>query len=134
MFISDKNEIERLNREKDALEKQVALINGQMLLVEGGRKRLDDVVDDLQTEIVSLRQQLEEAEKKYVFVRLLYCCTVWYNLSYHKHMKHIIRLPSDLSTLFSSRHIFSNILKFWTLFETLTLCLLGNFSCFFVVC
>ena len=48
----------------------MALINGQMLLVEGGRKRLDDVVDDLQTEIVSLRQQLEEAEKKYVFVCL----------------------------------------------------------------
>jgi len=46
------------------LEKTVALINGQMLLVEGGKKRLDDVVDDLTTEIVSLRQQLEEAEKK----------------------------------------------------------------------
>ena len=42
----------------------MALINGQMLLVEGGKKRLDDVVDDLTTEIVSLRQQLEEAEKK----------------------------------------------------------------------
>ena len=53
-----------MNIEKDALEKTVALINGQMLLVEGGKKRLDDVVDDLQTEIISLRQQLEEAEKK----------------------------------------------------------------------
>ena len=60
----DKSEIQSLKREKEALEKQVALINGQMLLVEGGKKRLDDVVDDLQTEIVSLRQQLEEAEKK----------------------------------------------------------------------
>ncbi|XP_060569764.1 flagellar attachment zone protein 1-like isoform X3 [Ruditapes philippinarum] len=60
----DKEEINRLNTEKEALEKTVALINGQMLLVEGGKKRLDDVVDDLQTEIVSLRQQLEEAEKK----------------------------------------------------------------------
>lgn len=64
MFVSDKHVLERLNREKEALEKTVALINGQMLLVEGGKKRLDDVVDDLQTEIVSLRQQLEEAEKK----------------------------------------------------------------------
>ena len=63
-LIPDKNEIEHLTREKDALEKTVALINGQMLLVEGGKKRLDDVVDDLQSEIVSLRQQLEEAEKK----------------------------------------------------------------------
>ncbi|KAL4227570.1 hypothetical protein ACF0H5_013012 [Mactra antiquata] len=61
----DKEIIDKLNREKDALEKTVALINGQMLLVEGGKKRLDDVVDDLQTEIVSLRQQLEEAEKKH---------------------------------------------------------------------
>lgn len=60
----DKETISRLEREKEALEKTVALINGQMLLVEGGKKRLDDVVDDLQTEIVSLRQQLEEAEKK----------------------------------------------------------------------
>ena len=63
-IIPDKNEIEQLTREKEALEKTVALINGQMLLVEGGKKRLDDVVDDLQSEIVSLRQQLEEAEKK----------------------------------------------------------------------
>ena len=63
-YFSDKEEIDRLNKEKEALEKTVALINGQMLLVEGGKKRLDDVVDDLQTEIVSLRQQLEEAEKK----------------------------------------------------------------------
>ncbi|XP_053405161.1 myosin heavy chain, non-muscle-like [Mercenaria mercenaria] len=60
----DKDIIAGLNMEKEALEKTVALINGQMLLVEGGKKRLDDVVDDLQTEIVSLRQQLEEAEKK----------------------------------------------------------------------
>lgn len=64
LFVSDKQVLERLNREKEALEKTVALINGQMLLVEGGKKRLDDVVDDLQIEIVSLRQQLEEAEKK----------------------------------------------------------------------
>ena len=64
VLFPDKDEIERLNREKSALEQTVALINGQMLLVEGGKKRLDDVVDDLQTEIVSLRQQLEEAEKK----------------------------------------------------------------------
>jgi len=61
---ADKALIDGLQREKDALEKTVALINGQMLLVEGGKRRLDDVVDDLQTEIVSLRQQLEEAEKK----------------------------------------------------------------------
>ncbi|XP_052796435.1 trichohyalin-like isoform X4 [Mya arenaria] len=60
----DKNAMEALKREKDALEKTVALINAQMLLVEGGKTRLDDVVDDLQTEIISLRQQLEEAEKK----------------------------------------------------------------------
>lgn len=43
-----------------------------MLLVEGGKKRLDDVVDDLQQEIVSLRQQLEEAEKKYVSFKSLH--------------------------------------------------------------
>lgn len=42
-----------------------------MLLVEGGKKRLDDVVDDLQSEIVSLRQQLEEAEKKWVLNLLI---------------------------------------------------------------
>ncbi|XP_052283597.1 girdin-like [Dreissena polymorpha] len=62
--MKDRDTIKNLNREKEALEKTVALINGQMLLVEGGKKRLDDVVDDLQIEIVSLRKQLEEAEKK----------------------------------------------------------------------
>ncbi|KAK3602752.1 hypothetical protein CHS0354_027751 [Potamilus streckersoni] len=62
----DKEEVHRLKREKEALEKQVALINGQMLLVEGGKKRLDEVVDELQQEIVQLRHQLEEAEKRQI--------------------------------------------------------------------
>ena len=56
----------KLTLEKEALEKQVALINGQLLLVEGSKTRVDEVVDDLQSEIVLLRQQLEEMEKRYV--------------------------------------------------------------------
>ena len=42
----------------------MALINGQLLLVESSKKRLDEVVEDLQTEIVHLRKELEEAEKQ----------------------------------------------------------------------
>ena len=53
-----------LEREKEGLEKQVALINGQLLLVESSKKRLDEVVEDLQHEIVHLRKELEEAEKQ----------------------------------------------------------------------
>lgn len=44
----------------------MALINGQLLLVESSKKRLDEVVEDLQQEIVHLRKELEEAEKQYV--------------------------------------------------------------------
>ncbi|CAC5371389.1 unnamed protein product [Mytilus coruscus] len=60
----EKIKIQKLNREKEDLEKQVALINGQLLLVESSKKRLDEVVEDLQTEIVHLRKELEEAEKQ----------------------------------------------------------------------
>ena len=56
--------VKTLEREKEGLEKQVALINGQLLLVEGSKKRLDEVVEDLQHEIVHLRKELEEAEKQ----------------------------------------------------------------------
>lgn len=56
--------VRTLEREKEGLEKQVALINGQLLLVEGSKKRLDEVVEDLQHEIVHLRKELEEAEKQ----------------------------------------------------------------------
>lgn len=56
--------VKTLEREKENLEKQVALINGQLLLVEGSKKRLDEVVEDLQHEIVHLRKELEEAEKQ----------------------------------------------------------------------
>ena len=59
----EKRQVQKLNREKEDLEKQVALINGQLLLVESSKKRLDEVVEDLQTEIVHLRKELEEAEK-----------------------------------------------------------------------
>ncbi|XP_076101839.1 uncharacterized protein LOC143071444 isoform X13 [Mytilus galloprovincialis] len=60
----EKLKVNKLNREKEDLEKQVALINGQLLLVESSKKRLDEVVEDLQTEIVHLRKELEEAEKQ----------------------------------------------------------------------
>ncbi|XP_063432268.1 trichohyalin-like isoform X3 [Mytilus trossulus] len=60
----EKLRVNKLNREKEDLEKQVALINGQLLLVESSKKRLDEVVEDLQTEIVHLRKELEEAEKQ----------------------------------------------------------------------
>ncbi|XP_052100011.1 myosin-10-like isoform X6 [Mytilus californianus] len=60
----EKIKVQKLNREKEDLEKQVALINGQLLLVESSKKRLDEVVEDLQTEIVHLRKELEEAEKQ----------------------------------------------------------------------
>lgn len=56
--------VDILEREKEGLEKQVALINGQLLLVESSKKRLDEVVEDLQHEIVHLRKELEEAEKQ----------------------------------------------------------------------
>ncbi|XP_062609131.1 CAP-Gly domain-containing linker protein 1-like [Saccostrea cucullata] len=57
-------QVRLLEREKEGLEKQVALINGQLLLVESSKKRLDEVVEDLQHEIVHLRKELEEAEKQ----------------------------------------------------------------------
>lgn len=60
----EKDKIKMLEKEKDGLEKQVALINGQLLLVESSKKRLDEVVEDLQVEIVHLRKELEEAEKQ----------------------------------------------------------------------
>lgn len=71
----EKLKVNKLNREKEDLEKQVALINGQLLLVESSKKRLDEVVEDLQTEIVHLRKELEEAEKQYVLISLhrLHC-------------------------------------------------------------
>ncbi|XP_071166867.1 uncharacterized protein [Mytilus edulis] len=65
----EKLKVNKLNREKEDLEKQVALINGQLLLVESSKKRLDEVVEDLQTEIVHLRKELEEAEKQIVQLR-----------------------------------------------------------------
>ncbi|KAK3097784.1 hypothetical protein FSP39_013162 [Pinctada imbricata] len=63
-ILKERNRVNRLEREKEGLEKQVALINGQLLLVEGSKKRLDEVVEDLQQEIVHLRKELEEAEKQ----------------------------------------------------------------------
>ncbi|XP_069138762.1 interaptin-like isoform X6 [Argopecten irradians] len=60
----EKDKVRKLEREKEGLEKQVALINGSLLLVEGSKKRLDEVVEDLQHEIVHLRKELEEAEKQ----------------------------------------------------------------------
>lgn len=38
--------------------------------MESSKKRLDEVVEDLQTEIVHLRKELEEAEKQYVLISL----------------------------------------------------------------
>ncbi|KAJ8304661.1 hypothetical protein KUTeg_018244 [Tegillarca granosa] len=46
--MGEKDKIKILEKEKDGLEKQVALINGQLLLVESSKKRLDEVVEDLQ--------------------------------------------------------------------------------------
>lgn len=60
----EQQQVYLLEREKENLEKQVALINGQLLLVESSKKRLDEVVEDLQHEIVHLRKELEEAEKQ----------------------------------------------------------------------
>lgn len=60
----EKQKFRKLEREKEGLEKQVALINGSLLLMEGSKKRLDEVVEDLQHEIVHLRKELEEAEKQ----------------------------------------------------------------------
>ncbi|XP_021360639.1 putative leucine-rich repeat-containing protein DDB_G0290503 isoform X23 [Mizuhopecten yessoensis] len=60
----EKDRVRKLEREKEGLERQVALINGSLLLVEGSKKRLDEVVEDLQHEIVHLRKELEEAEKQ----------------------------------------------------------------------
>ncbi|XP_033749664.1 LOW QUALITY PROTEIN: golgin subfamily B member 1-like [Pecten maximus] len=64
----EKNKVRKLEREKEGLEKQVALINGSLLLVEGSKKRLDEVVEDLQHEIVHLRKELEEAEKQIIML------------------------------------------------------------------
>lgn len=66
MTFPGEEKIRKLEYEKQGLEKQVALINGQLLLVESSKKRLDEVVEDLQHEIVHLRKELEEAEKQYV--------------------------------------------------------------------
>lgn len=64
----EKDKVRKLEREKEGLEKQVALINGSLLLVEGSKKRLDEVVEDLQHEIVHLRKELEEAEKQIIML------------------------------------------------------------------
>ncbi|XP_021360620.1 myosin heavy chain, fast skeletal muscle-like isoform X5 [Mizuhopecten yessoensis] len=64
----EKDRVRKLEREKEGLERQVALINGSLLLVEGSKKRLDEVVEDLQHEIVHLRKELEEAEKQIIML------------------------------------------------------------------
>lgn len=59
--------VDILEREKEGFEKQVVFINGQLFFVESSKKRLDEVVEDLQYEIVYLRKELEEVEKQLVF-------------------------------------------------------------------
>lgn len=59
--------VDILEREKEGFEKQVVFINGQFFFVESSKKRLDEVVEDLQYEIVYLRKELEEVEKQLVF-------------------------------------------------------------------
>ena len=66
LHMSSLTEFQRVRKERDALQKQVQLINGQLNLMEGSKKRSDDTAQRTQDELAQLRSQLETSRKEWV--------------------------------------------------------------------
>lgn len=57
-------EIQKLQRERDAMQKQVQLINGQLNLVEGSKRRTEEAQQRMQEELKKVQAELKASQNE----------------------------------------------------------------------